>query len=302
VSAASADASEREPPAALIVEAAPAKINLCLHVLGRRPDGYHEIDSLVGFAALGDSLAVEPSTGATLEIDGPFARDCPAAGANLVMRAAMMLAATGARPLMAALHLDKQLPVAAGVGGGSADAAAALRALRRLWKIEIDEALLTGMGLSLGADVPVCLAGRPSRVRGIGERVETLAPLPRAALLMVHPGIALPTADVFAARRGAFGEAIPPLPKRFADAQALAAFLRTCRNDLTEAAIACCPPIASVLAALDVAPGCLLARMSGSGAACFGLFADDEAARRAERLIAGERRQWWVRATALKSD
>jgi 4-diphosphocytidyl-2-C-methyl-D-erythritol kinase len=251
---------------------------------------------------LGDSLSAGPSTGATLEIDGPFARDCPAAGANLVMRAAMMLAATGARPLMAALHLDKQLPVAAGIGGGSADAAAALRALRRLWKIEIDEHLLTGMGLSLGADVPVCLAGRPARVRGIGERVETLAPLPPVSLLLVHPGLALPTADVFAARRGAFGEALPTLPRSFADAAALAAYLRNCRNDLAEAAISCCPPIKSVLAALEVAPGCFLARMSGSGATCFGLFADDEAARRAERLIAGERRQWWVRASTLKLD
>ncbi|MEX0808364.1 MAG: 4-(cytidine 5'-diphospho)-2-C-methyl-D-erythritol kinase [Dongiaceae bacterium] len=287
---------------ASIVETAPAKINLCLHVLGRRPDGYHEIDSLIAFAAVGDRIAVAPSTGAALDIGGPFARDCPAAGANLVMRAAMMLAATSARPLMASMHLDKQLPVAAGIGGGSADAAAALRALQQLWKVEVDPTLLTGMGLALGADVPVCLAGQPSRVRGIGERIDVLPPLPAASLVLVHPSVPLPTADVFAARRGAFGDAVPALPKRFADVGALAEFLRVCRNDLTEAAIACCPPIESALAALDAVPGCLLARMTGSGATCFGLFADDESAQRAERAIAGERRQWWVRATALKSD
>jgi len=287
---------------ASVIETAPAKINLCLHVLGRRPDGYHEIDSLIAFTGVGDRIEIAPSTGATLEIDGPFARDCPAAGANLVMRAAMMLAATSARPLMAAMHLDKQLPVAAGIGGGSADAAAALRALQQLWKVDVDPVLLTGMGLALGADVPVCLAGQPSRVRGIGERVETLPPLPAASLVLVHPAVPLRTADVFAARHGAFGDAIPPLPKRFADARALAEFLRVCRNDLTEAAIVCCPPIESALAALEAVPGCLLARMSGSGATCFGLFADNETAQRAERGIAGERRHWWVRATALRSD
>jgi 4-diphosphocytidyl-2-C-methyl-D-erythritol kinase len=285
-----------------IVEAAPAKINLCLHVLARRPDGYHDIDSLIGFAAIGDSVSVAQGTGPTLVIEGPFASECPAAGANLVMRAAMMLAATSARPLMAALRLDKQLPVAAGIGGGSADAAAALRALKRLWKVEIDEALLTGMGLALGADVPVCLAGQPARVRGIGERIESLPPLPTAFLVLVHPGIALPTADVFAARSGAFGNAVPNPPQRFADAVALATYLRGCRNDLTAAAIACCPPIESALAALETATGCLLARMSGSGATCFGLFADRAAATRAAQTIAGERRHWWVRATALQSE
>ncbi len=288
--------------AASVVEAAPAKINLYLHVLGRRGDGYHEIDSLVAFAECGDRVTASPGIDATLTIEGPFARDCPQASANLVMRAAIMLAAASARPMMAALVLDKQLPVAAGIGGGSADAAAALRALRRLWRTEIDDALLAGMGLALGADVPVCLEGCSARVRGIGERVETVPALPAAGLVLVNPGIPLATADVFAARQGVFGSAAPALPSRFADVRALVNWLGQCRNDLTEAARALCPVIASVLTALEIAPGCLLARMSGSGATCFGLFSDRAAADSAARLIAGERPNWWVRASALRSE
>ena len=301
--------SERRPQplagdveTAPIVEAAPAKINLCLHVLGRRPDGYHEIDSLVAFAEFGDRVTAMPGIDATLTIEGPFAHDCPGASANLVMRAAIMLAAATARPLMAALTLDKQLPVAAGIGGGSADAAAALRALQSLWRTKLDDALLAGMGLSLGADVPVCLEGRPARVRGIGERVETLTALPGAGLVLVNPGLPLATAEVFAARQGAFGLPPPALPARFADAHDLARWLGQCRNDLTNAAIACCPVIRSVLTALETAPGSLLARMSGSGATCFGLFADRVAAESAARSIAGERPNWWVRASVLRSE
>ena len=285
-----------------IVEAAPAKVNLYLHVLGRRPDGYHEIDSLVAFAEFGDRVTAMPGIDATLAIEGPFARDCPGSSANLVMRAAIMLAAATARPLMASLTLDKQLPVAAGIGGGSADAAAALRALQSLWRTKLDNALLAGMGLSLGADVPVCLEGRPARVRGIGERVETLPSLPGAGLVLVNPGLPLATAEVFAGRQGAFGAPPPSLPSRFADAHELAKFLGQCRNDLTAAAIAHCPVIESVLTALETAPGSLLARMSGSGATCFGLFADRAAAESAARSIAGERPNWWVRASVLKSE
>lgn len=301
--------SERRPQplagdteAAPIVEAAPAKINLYLHVLGRRPDGYHEIDSLVAFAEFGDRVTAMPGIDATLTIEGPFARDCPGASANLVMRAAIMLAAATARPLMASLTLDKQLPVAAGIGGGSADAAAALRALQTLWRTTLDDALLAGMGLSLGADVPVCLEGRPARVRGIGERVETLPALPGAGLVLVNPGVPLATAEVFAARAGVFGAPPPALPARFGDAHDLARWLGPCRNDLTDAAVACCPVIRSVLTALEAAPGSLLARMSGSGATCFGLFADRATAESAARSIAGERPNWWVRASVLRSE
>jgi len=294
--------SAGETDTATVVEAAPAKINLYLHVLGRRPDGYHEIDSLVAFADCGDRVTASPAIDATLAIEGPFAHDCPQASANLVMRAAIMLAAATARPMMAALLLDKQLPVAAGIGGGSADAAAALRALQRLWRTDLDGPLLAGMGLSLGADVPVCLDGRPARVRGIGERVETVPVLPAAGLLLVNPGVPLATAEVFAARQGAFGVPAPALPSRFADARALANWLGPCRNDLTDAAIACRPVVRSVLTALETAPACLLARMSGSGATCFGLFADRAAAESAARSVAGERPNWWVCASALKTD
>lgn len=288
-------------PDALVVESAPAKINLYLHVLGRRADGYHELDSLVAFAEIGDRVTAASSMQASLEIEGPFAKDCPRDGANLVMRAAIMLAAATARPMMAALTLDKQLPVAAGIGGGSADAAAALRALQKLWRTDIDEALLAGMGLALGADVPACLEGRPVRMRGIGERIEPASALPRTALVLVNPNRQLATADVFTARSGPYGDEAGDMPRRFADAHDLAGWLGRCRNDLTAAAIACCPPIESALAALETASGCLLARMSGSGATCFGLFEDNAAAERAARAIAGERPNWWVRATALRA-
>lgn len=288
--------------APVLEETAPAKINLYLHVLGRRADGYHELDSLVAFADLGDRLAVAPAPDATLSIGGPFARDCPQGGANLVMRAAMMLAAATARPMMAAMSLDKQLPVAAGIGGGSADAAAALRALRQLWRVDIDDSLLAGMCLALGADVPVCLEGRPARVRGIGDRIEPAPRLPEAGLVLVHPGVPLATSDVFAARNGPFGDAAPAMPAGFDDATALAGWLRSRRNDLADAARSCCPVIESVLSALEAAPDVLLARMSGSGATCFGLFADRATADRAARSIAGERPGWWVRAAKLKSE
>lgn len=282
-------------------EFAPAKVNLYLHVLGQRADGYHELDSLVAFADIGDRLTVAPASDAMLTIEGPFARDCPQAGANLAMRAALMLAAATARPMMAAMALEKRLPVSAGIGGGSADAAAALRLLCRLWKVEIDAALLAGMGLALGADVPVCLEGQPARVRGIGERVEPAPDLPSAGLLLVHPGEPLATSDVFAARSGPFGTPARSMPARFDDARHLAEWLGGCRNDLTEAASTRLPVIAAVRGAIEAAPDVLLTRMSGSGATCFGLFPDRAAADRAARIVAGERPGWWVAATALRS-
>jgi 4-diphosphocytidyl-2-C-methyl-D-erythritol kinase len=278
--------------------AAPAKINLYLHVVGRRADGYHLLDSLVAFADAGDAVAAEPASALSLAIDGPFAPDLAGEGDNLVLAAARALAAAGGCPPHAALHLTKALPVASGIGGGSADAAATLAALCRLWRITIDDATLARLAQGLGADVPVCLAGRTSFMGGIGEEVVPAPPLPACGLVLVNPLVPLPTPAVFKRRSGPFSA-----PARFAtaprDAAVLAALLAGRGNDLTDAARALVPAIDAVLAALAASPGCLLARLSGSGATCFGLYADARAARSAAAWITARMRTWWVVGSAL---
>src|SRR5215472_463819 len=226
---------------------APAKINLYLHVLGRRADGFHELDSLVAFADIADVVIARPAApgqGLTLTIDGPFAEALREDTAeNLVLRAARLLAARAGVAADAALSLTKTLPVASGIGGGSSDAAATLRALARLWRVPLGEGELAELAAELGADVPVCLQRRTAWLGGIGERLEPAPKLPPVAILLANPGIALPTPTVFKARRGPFSAAA-----RFAgaprDAAELAALLAQRRNDLTDAAIALVPEIA----------------------------------------------------------
>jgi 4-diphosphocytidyl-2-C-methyl-D-erythritol kinase len=287
-----------EASLARVAVLAPAKVNLYLHVLGRRPDGYHLLDSLVVFVDVGDRIEVAPAESLRLGIDGPFAGEVPAGDDNLVLRAARGLADAVGRPAAAAIRLTKALPVASGIGGGSADAAATLRALARLWRIDIDGERLRRLTLALGADVPMCLRGRPAFVGGIGERIEKAHDLPACVLLLVNPGSALPTPQVFAHRSGPFSR-----PGRFttplADARALAAILAERRNDLTEAAVGLVPAIASVLDALQAAPGVLLARMSGSGATCFGLCEDEAAAAVAARALARRQPEWWIAAASV---
>ncbi|MBL6456511.1 4-(cytidine 5'-diphospho)-2-C-methyl-D-erythritol kinase [Belnapia sp. T6] len=272
----------------MLGEAAPAKVNLYLHVTGRRPDGYHLLDSLVVFGPGGDELAAAPAEGLSLRVEGPFGGALAAEPDNLVLRAARALAAAAGREAEAALTLTKRLPVASGIGGGSSDAAAALRLLDRLWDTGLGAERLAAIAAGLGADVPVCLAVRPARMQGIGEVLLPAPTLPECGLLLVNPGIALATPAVFKARQGGF---TPPaaLPEAWPDAAAMAAGLAALRNDLEAPAIALCPPVAEVLAALRTLPGCLLARMSGSGATCFGLFASPEAARSAAAALPGPR-------------
>jgi 4-diphosphocytidyl-2-C-methyl-D-erythritol kinase len=276
---------------------APAKINLYLHVLGRRADGYHLLDSLVVFADVGDRIEVRVDDGLSLSIDGPFADAISAGDDNLVMRAARALAEVAARPPAVAIRLDKRLPVAAGIGGGSADAAATLRALVRLWALDIDSDALDRLALSMGADVPMCLHARPVFVGGIGEKIQPAPNIPACGLVLVNPRLALPTPQVFAHRDGPFslsGRFAEPVP----DGRALAEVLRGRRNDLSEAAIAILPTVATVLDALDVAPGVKLARMSGSGATCFGLCDNHAAAADAARCLRERHPGWWVVETA----
>lgn len=273
---------------------APAKINLFLHVTGRRSDGYHTLESLVVFTGVGDRLVAGAADEVGLSLTGPFAGPlCSDADDNLVLRAASaLLAAAAGHREGVRLLLDKSLPVASGIGGGSADAAATLRLLRRFWNLDIATDELDRIALALGADVPVCLAGRPALMSGVGEKIAPVAALPPCAVVLANGGQPVPTPAVFRARRGAYSDPIGwSAPTDF---DALVAALARCRNDLTDAAISVSPVVASVLDALGQVPGCALARLSGSGGTCFGLFRDRDAASVAAAALAAAHPGWWV--------
>jgi 4-diphosphocytidyl-2-C-methyl-D-erythritol kinase len=275
----------------MITEFAPAKINLCLHVTGQRGDGYHLLDSLVAFADVGDRITCTAADRLSLTITGPQAGNLPVSDDNLVLRAARAMGA------LAAITLEKHLPVASGIGGGSADAAATLRALARMAGAPLPDAAAV---LALGADVPVCLSGRPLRMQGVGEVLTPLPALPETHLVLVNPHVAVPTPAVFRALPEKVNPPLPMVPA-FADVAELAGYLAGQRNDLEAPAITVAPVIATVKAALAAQGGCLLARMSGSGATCFGLFADAETAQAAARAIRSSHREWWVEPTRLLS-
>lgn len=278
-------------PAAAAEAFAPAKVNLALHVTGRRVDGFHLLDSLVVFADLGDRLRVEPAEALSLEVTGPQATGVPGDPQNLVWRAAEWLGpGRGAR-----IVLEKHLPAAAGIGGGSSDAAAALRVLARLWGVRLPAA---GETKALGADVPVCLAARPARMRGIGEKLEPVPEVPPLALVLVNPGLGVSTPAVFGALESRDHPPLPA-PEGWADAAALADWLAATRNDLEAPARGLVPEIGRVLRALAGQPRCLLARMSGSGATCFGLFAERAGAAGAALAIGAAEPGWWVRDCGL---
>ena len=278
---------------------AAAKINLYLHVTGRRADGYHLLDSLIVFPDIGDNITAESAPRLSLEIVGPEAASLTGRhGDNLVLRAARLLAAHTATTAGAALRLQKNLPVAAGIGGGSSDAAATMRVLTALWGLSLGEPALCDLAVRLGADLPACLHAGPVWVGGVGERVEPAAGLPQAGILLANPRKELPTAAVFAARSDPFGEPsrFSPIPK---DALGLAQALMSRRNDLTGAAIGLVPEIGAVLARLERLPGALIARMSGSGPTCFALFRDRAAAERASGALSASEPGWWCAAGAL---
>ena len=278
---------------------APAKINLYLHVTGKRTDGYHLLDSLIAFADIGDQVIAGPADAFILTVGGPEAAAITGLGDdNLVLRAARLLAERAGIAAGATLHLDKRLPASSGIGGGSSDAAATLRALCRLWNDPLGDRSLPGLALELGADVPACLAARPVWVGGIGERLDPAAALPSAGIVLANPRQPLPTAEVFHRRSGPFSTEgrFDPMP---ADAAGLTSVLASCRNDLTEAAETLVPEIGAVLQRLASLPGALIARMSGSGATCFALFADRAAALAAGRALVQAEPGWWSAAGAL---
>ena len=285
-------------PRGAIREDAPAKVNLFLHVTGRRADGYHLLDSLVVFAAVHDSVSAVPARDLTLTLSGPFGQMLANDEDNLVVRAARALAGEAGIAPGAHLLLNKVLPVASGIGGGSADAAATLRALCRLWDIEPGTAKLHQLAARLGADVPVCLDSLPTRMSGIGEVLQPVSPVPSCGLVLLNPGVGVSTPAVFRARTGTFS--LPAeIPKSWQDSRELAHWLSGTRNDLEAPARELRPVIGDVLAALAGDRNCMLARMSGSGATCFGLFADARTANRAAARLA--RPGWWAWGGGLRT-
>lgn len=273
-------------------------MNLALHVTGRRADGYHLIESLCVFCAFGDTITVTHAEEDGFSVTGRFAGDVPSGPDNLVLKARdSFRAQRGADPNRpVSILLDKSIPVTSGVGGGSSDAAATLRAMARLSGQQPTDAGLRQLGIRLGADVPMCLAARPLIARGIGEEIEPIASFPALHLVLVNPGVAVETPRVFAALLAKDNPALPPLPGKL-DMDSLLDWLRTTRNDLAGPALALAPVIGEAIAALE-AEGALLARMSGSGATCFGIFADAASADRAASSILARRPDFFVTATS----
>lgn len=278
---------------------APAKINLFLHVGDKHADGYHDLLSLAVFADVGDWLSLAPANELSLRLSGPFAAGLASDSGNLVLKAAHELSAwaavNGFQAPGVELALEKNLPVASGIGGGSSDAAAALLMLAKHWALPVGIEKLRAIGLTLGADVPVCLNARPTMMAGIGEILRPAPVLPPFALVLVNPGVSVATAQIFKGLKTRTGTAAP---KPFAGATAhdLALWLDQLGNDLAAPAVAIAPAISQVEAAITATEHCLLARMSGSGATCFGLYAEYEQASRAAETLAKAHPQWWVKS------
>ncbi len=274
-----------------IKKTARAKINLCLHITGQRDDGYHLLDSVVALAEFGDVLTFEPADSVSLSVDGPFAAGLAGSEDNLILKSARCFtAATGC-----AIRLHKTLPVASGIGGGSADAAAAIHGLAEHWQLPLPDA---DTQLSLGADVAVCVQGTATRMRGIGEELMPISGMPDLHVVLVNPGVAVATRQVFHALATKENSAlIEPPVSPFSESDFID-WLALNRNDLEPAAIQIAPVIGNVLAALN-ASGARLARMSGSGATCFGIFETQKAAGIAAKTLVSAHPDWWVQPTVL---
>jgi 4-diphosphocytidyl-2-C-methyl-D-erythritol kinase len=289
----------------MIEEFAPAKVNLALHVTGRRADGYHLLDSLVVFADAGDRLTFSPAEADQFAISGRFAGKLPAdvapGSGNLVIRARDALRDWASRAGVAAppvhIHLEKNLPVASGIGGGSADAAATLRGLERLWQLGVPRRDLLAMGLSLGADVPMCIESSPLAARGIGEDIVLIGDFPELYLLLVNPLVEVSTPEVF--RRLTNRQNLPlALPEEGAPLEQWLGTLAASRNDLQSTAEEVEPRITEALGAIREADP-MLARMSGSGATCFGVYRTQASVDRAWAKLEAERPEWWITGSTI---
>lgn len=284
----------------VIVETAPAKINLALHITSRRADGYHELESLVVFAAVADELAAAPARSDSLRVTGPFAAAI-GGGANLVTRA--MAAFRGRWPghvaTGLAVELRKNLPVAAGLGGGSADAAAALRLMASLGEADIPLAGLVELALTLGADVPACVVSRPAEIRGVGEIITPLRSFPACHLVLVNPLVPVVTADVFRRLERRDNPPLPALPQPLTRPAQLGIWLAETRNDLESPAISLLGVIGELVARMAGIEGCMLARMSGSGGTIFGLFGSGAQAHQAAHDLRARWPGYWVAAAPV---
>jgi 4-diphosphocytidyl-2-C-methyl-D-erythritol kinase len=296
-------AAEDAAGARRLVTRAHAKINLTLHIEGRRADGWHELASLVAFAGVSDTLALTPGPTLSLAVAGPRATGAGPDADNLILKAARALAERHEGLALGEFALVKRLPAAAGIGGGSADAAAALRLLAQANSLTLDDVALQEAARVTGADVPVCLESRARMMRGVGDKLGPEVSLPPLFAVLVNPGVAIETASVFRAMGLKSGEPSgygghPEIGSNMSAGDVLA-LLRRGRNDMEAAACTLASVIGDVLAVLGAARGCRLARMSGSGATCFGLFETCRAAARAGKAIAAQHPGWWVKATAL---
>ena len=274
------------------------KVNLFLHVTGKRRDGYHLLESLVVFPEGGDVISVAPHRELSLKVAGPFSGMVGAAKDNLILKAANLLQKYGATAEGAEITLEKHLPVAAGIGGGSADAAATLQRLNDLWRLNLPLAQLAEIGLEIGADVPSCLLGRPALMSGIGEKLQEIKKFPKLNILLVNFGIMVPTGDVFK-KLEIRNISTPGFDPTVGSVNDLTRELRKCRNDLQTPALELVPEIGDVLNAIEGLEGCHLARMSGSGGTCFGLFETANSAEAAARHIQTIHPDWWVLPTMV---
>lgn len=283
------------------VEAAPAKINLALHVTRRRDDGYHDLESLIVFADVADELQAVAAAQDSLGISGPFAAGLGAGSSNLVMRAlaAFRQRWPGVAPDGLAMHLVKNLPVAAGIGGGSADAAAALRILARMTHTPVPLTDLADLAATLGADVPACLLSRPLMARGVGEILSPLPAFPGCHVVLVNPLVPVATADVFRRLRAHDNYALPALPEPLTRPAQLGLWLAETRNDLQPPAMKLVPEIGNIVEDLAQTQGCMLSRMSGSGATVFGLFGSEGQAHQAAQVMRERNSDHWVAAAPV---
>jgi 4-diphosphocytidyl-2-C-methyl-D-erythritol kinase len=281
---------------------APAKLNLYLHVTGRRDDGYHQLDSLAAFANVFDTISVSDANELSLSIDGPFGDGLPVDDSNLVLRAALQLRELAGIAEGAEITLTKRLPVASGIGGGSADAAATIKALVRLWNLHPGLHDLSGLALDLGADVPVCLFGQAAFMGGIGEQLDPVGILPDVPLILVNPGVDVSTPTIFKAREGDFSSERRFTKPPQSTAQLIELLNDDRRNDLTAPAVSLKPVIGQALAAIEKTAECQFARMSGSGATCFGFYPSEALAEAAVKTIKTEHPDWWCIGTNLVSD
>lgn len=278
----------------MITQFAPAKVNLALHVTGQRPDGYHLLDSLVVFAGIGDRVSVSSDDTLSLEVIGADIAEVPSDARNLVLKAARLFDEDKGAKIV----LEKNLPTASGIGGGSSDAAAALRALSTLWNLPLPS---TDNVLRLGADLPVCMKPEPQRMRGIGEILDPAPALPRMHMVLANPRVGVTTPSVFGRMTNKINPPLEDIPANM-DAAQLVHWLARQRNDLEVPAISGLPVIQDVLNALEDIPSCCLARMSGSGATCFGLFETAAQARLAEDTLRAEHQDWWVASGPMLLD